>query len=124
MSEYKLIVAGSRDFDDEVLLAETLNMLASTELADKSVSIVSGMARGADALGYMFAHKNNIQVYEFNADWNKYGKRAGYIRNEEMGQFADALVAFWDGKSKGTSHMIQYMTKLKKTVYVITYEDI
>lgn len=123
MTEYKLIVAGGRDFTDVALLERVLIALGDTEFADKNVSLVSGMARGADALAYMFAHKNGIKCYEFHADWQRYGKRAGFVRNEEMGHFADALVAFWDGESKGTAHMIDFMHKLGKTVITVTYES-
>jgi hypothetical protein len=121
MDEYKLIVAGGRDFDDYEALCYTLNALATAEFPDKSISIVSGMARGADALGYMFAHKNNIKVYEFPAQWTRYGKSAGFRRNTEMGNFADALIVFWDGESKGTKHMLDYMQQLNKPVYIIKY---
>jgi len=120
--DYKLIIAGSRDFDDYDLMVRAIYAIHDTELADKTVSIVSGMARGADALGYMFAHKHGIQVHEFPANWAKYGKRAGYVRNQEMGDFADGLIAFWDGKSKGTEHMINYMKKQGKTVFVVIKE--
>jgi hypothetical protein len=119
--EFKLIIAGGRDFADYDLLASTVNAMSQTVLADKHISIVSGMARGADALGYMFAHKNNVQVYEYPANWNKYGKQAGFRRNTEMGRFADGLLAFWDGKSKGTQHMLQYMTDIKKPIYLVKY---
>lgn len=121
MKEFKLIIAGGRDFSDAALLERVLIAMADVELADKAVSIVSGMARGADALGYQFAHKHGIQVYEFHANWNKYGKRAGFIRNEEMGNAADGLLAFWDGESKGTAHMIEYMRQLNKPVIVVGY---
>lgn len=123
MSEFKLIIAGSRDFDDYWLLHRVIYALSDDPAFDgKDISIVSGMARGADALGYMFAHKNNIQVYEYPANWPKYGKRAGYVRNEAMGQFADGLVAFWDKQSRGTAHMIQFMHKQNKPVYVVEFE--
>lgn len=121
MQEFKLIVAGGRDFNDYDYLSRVLYAMADVELADKAVSIVSGMARGADALGYRFAKEHDIVVYEFPADWNQYGKRAGFIRNEEMGRFADGLLAFWDGKSKGTQHMIQYMQRMGKPVQVAEY---
>ncbi len=121
MNEYKLIVAGGRDFNDAALLERVLIAMADTEFADKQVSIVSGMARGADALAYQFAHKNGITCYEFFANWNKYGKKAGFMRNEEMGIAADGLLAFWDGESRGTKHMIDFMVKLNKPVTVIEY---
>lgn len=121
MPEYKLIVAGSRDFNDYALLTRVLFAMSDVELADKSISIVSGMARGADALGHHFAKQHGIQVYEYPANWNQYGKRAGYVRNEQMGLVSDALIAFWDGKSNGTNHMINFMKSLNKPVTVIKY---
>lgn len=119
--EHKLIVAGGRDFGNLDLLERVLIAIADVELADKEVSIVSGMAKGADALAYMFAHKHNIQCYEFHAQWRRYGKAAGFKRNEEMGQFADSLLAFWDGYSPGTGHMVNYMSGLGKPVIVVGY---
>ena len=119
--EFKLIVAGGRDFDDYTMLHSELMRLASTEYHDKKVSIVSGMARGADSLAVRFAEVERICLYKFPADWGKYGKRAGFIRNEEMGQFADGLLAFWDSQSRGTKHMIDYMKRLGKPVHVQLY---
>lgn len=121
MNEFKLIVAGGRDFNDAELLERVLIAMADVELADKSVSIVSGMAKGADALAYKFAHQSGIQCYEFHANWNKYGKRAGFVRNEEMGRFSDGLLAFHDGISKGTAGMINFMRSINKPVTVINY---
>lgn len=122
MKEFKLIVAGGRDFCDYQLLSETLFNMSSGSYVDCAISIVSGMANGADALGYRFAKEHKVKVYEYPANWNKYGKRAGFLRNEEMGRFSDGLLAFWDGKSKGTKHMIDYMTKLGKDTHIYTYQ--
>ena len=121
MNEFKLIVAGGRDFLDYALLEEALMELATVTYTDKAVSIVSGMARGADAMGVKFATKHCVNLYEFPANWDKYGKRAGFIRNEEMAKFSDGLLAFWDGQSKGTLHMIQTMRLAGKSVHVIRY---
>lgn len=121
LPEYKLIVAGGRDFNDYDLLSRVLFAMAEDELADKAVSIVSGLAKGADALGFQFAKEYDITLYEFPADWTKYGKRAGFLRNEEMGQFSDGLLAFWDGKSRGTKHMIEYMRSLDKPIQIYYY---
>jgi hypothetical protein len=121
MNEFKLIVAGGRDFDDYVLVHGQLMELASTTYRDKAVSIVSGMARGADALGARFAKVEGVRLYEFPANWDQYGKRAGFMRNEQMGRFSDGLLAFWDTRSKGTAHMIEFMRKLNKPVHIITY---
>lgn len=121
MKELKLIVAGGRDFADSQLLGEHILALANGIYATRAISIVSGMARGADLMAYTFAVKHNVVVYQFPADWNQYGKRAGFLRNQAMGDFADVLLAFWDQKSKGTKHMIDYMTKLGKPVHIINY---
>jgi hypothetical protein len=121
MKEFKLIVAGGRDFDDYQTLHDTLMQLANTVYHDRAVSIVSGMARGADALGGKFARENDVKLYEFPADWEEYGKRAGFIRNQQMADFSDGLLAFWDGKSRGTAHMIETMRKAGKPVHLIRY---
>ena len=124
MQELKLIVAGGRDFHDYQLLTKVIMDLALVEYADKAISIVSGMAKGADSLGYMFAVENNVKKYIFPADWNQYGKSAGMLRNKEMGMFADALLAFHDGISKGTLNMIQYMGTLNKPVHIVRYKPV
>ena len=121
MNEFKLIVAGGRDFNDAALLERVLIALADVDYADMVLSIVSGMARGADALGHQFAKANNIKNYPFPADWEIHGKRAGFVRNAAMGDFADGLLAFWDFESKGTDHMIEYMQSLSKPVHIIRY---
>lgn len=121
MNEFKLIVAGGRDFNDAVLMERVLIALADVDYADMALSIVSGMARGADALGHLFAKTNGVRVYEFPANWDKYRKRAGFIRNQDMGNFSDGLLAFWDGKSRGTAHMVDYMNQLQKPVHIIRY---
>ena len=121
MEELKLIVAGGRDFADPLLLEKAITDLANGVYADKAVSIVSGMARGADMLGYQFAMKHNVVVYTMPADWEQFGKRAGMIRNKAMGDMADALLAFWDGESRGTKQMIDYMNSLHKPVFIIRY---
>lgn len=101
----KLIVAGSRGFDDYELLKETLDKaLIRFKYAD--VEIVSGTAKGADKLGERYAKEHGCQVKRMPADWDRYGKSAGYRRNADMAKYADACIVFWDGKSRGTKHMI------------------
>ena len=121
MDEFKMIIAGGRDFSDMNMLERVILNMSDVEFADKKLSIVSGMARGADALGYKFAHSYGVQVYEFPAHWVRYGKKAGYMRNTQMGDFADGLLAFWDGDSKGTGHMINYMRSINKPVTIVGY---
>lgn len=119
----KVIVAGSRGFDDYTLLTHELNKLQHiSESANKFITeIVSGTARGADKLGERWAEENNVKIKRFPADWNTYGKSAGYIRNQQMAEYADVLYAFWDGKSKGTKHMIDLAHKHNLKVRVISY---
>lgn len=135
--EFKLIVAGGRDFNDYELLTHELKHLGNETYADKAVSIVSGMASGADALAVDFAREYVVHLYEFPADWDNvegvpqqliryrngkpYNVRAGHARNARMAMFADGLLAFWDGKSKGTQNMIESMKVLGKPVHVIRY---
>lgn len=119
--EFKLIVAGSRGFKDYDLMLRAVIALMDHELADKKLSIVSGMAQGADQLGVRLANAFGLDLYKFPANWDGFGKKAGFIRNTQMGNFADGLLAFWDGKSNGTKHMVDYMHKLKKPVHLITY---
>ena len=114
----KLIIAGSRDFNDYSLLEKELNPL--NVFIDE---IVSGNARGADTLGERYSLEYNIPLKIFKADWNNLGKRAGIVRNHQMGEYADLLLAFWDGKSKGTKDMIDYMKKLNKKSKVILYNQ-
>jgi hypothetical protein len=102
----RVIVAGSRTFNDFALLEQKLDALL-VNLTD--IEIVSGGARGADKLGEMYAKKHELPYKVFLADWDM-GKDAGFIRNEEMAAYASAegqgyCVVFWDGQSNGTRHM-------------------
>ena len=121
---YKLIVAGGRDFDDYQLLSNKLteirDIILDENLAD-DLLIVSGAARGADKLGEEWARKNHVGIKQFPADWDRYGKSAGYKRNKEMAEYGDALLAFWDGKSRGTGHMINLAKEHEINVFLVKY---
>ena len=123
MAEFKLIVAGGRDFNDAHLLIKELVCLADVVYHDQNVSIVSGMARGADLIAAHFAQANNVMLYEMPADWTK-GRGAGYARNADMAEFADGLLTFWDGESRGTKHMIETMRFKGKPTYVVMYKNV
>jgi hypothetical protein len=112
----KIIVAGSRGIND---FQEVIHAISLTGLRDDDIShIVSGTARGVDRMGEQWAHMRDIDIIRMPANWNKYGKSAGYIRNEQMAQTADILVAVWDGESRGTSHMINLAKQYGLDVYV------
>jgi hypothetical protein len=101
----RIIIAGSRDFNDQKTVDEAVDKFIN-QLPCSKIQIISGGARGADRLGENYARARHYELKIFPARWDRYGKRAGYIRNEEMAENADALIAFWDGKSPGTKHMI------------------
>ncbi|MBX0320285.1 DUF2493 domain-containing protein [Shouchella clausii] len=107
---FKVIVAGSRDFNDYMLLKRKLDVVLRNR-ASEEIEIVSGKARGADTLGERYAKERGYAIKEFPADWETHGKAAGHIRNRLMAEYADALVAFWDGKSRGTENMIETAKK-------------
>jgi len=101
----KVIIAGSRNFTNYHKLKKECNQFLQDY---KKIEIVSGCHyKGADKLGIQFANEKGFEVIKFPAAWNTYGKAAGPKRNKEMAIAADALIAFWDGKSRGTKNMIQ-----------------
>ena len=112
----KIAIIGSRNFTNYKLLQEILE-----QYQPKITLVVSGAAKGADSLGEKWALENNIQTLIFPADWNQYGKRAGFIRNEDIIKNCDCCVAFWDGESKGTKNMIETSTKLGLKVLIHKY---
>lgn len=98
----RTIIAGSRTITQYSALLEAL------EFADWEMThIISGMARGVDSLGERYARENKIRLSGYRALWEEHGKRAGYLRNVQMAESADACVIVWDGKSRGTRHMIR-----------------
>lgn len=121
----KVIVCGGRGFTDLNLLIERLDFYLSNffnRIETDKVEIVSGTARGADTLAIYWASLYGITVKCFRADWETHGKRAGYLRNTEMAEYATHCIAFWDGQSRGTKHMIDLARKKGLTVEVIRYQ--
>jgi len=114
----KVIVAGSRNFKDYKLLCKRLDYYFS----NIQPIIICGEARGADTLGRKYAEEHNYLIESYPADWSK-GRDAGYIRNKRMAEVADCAICFWNGKSKGTEHMIDTMKKLNKPVKVVKFVD-
>ena len=111
----RVIVAGSRDFNDYGLLKSVLDTIENID------SIVCGMAHGVDLLGKKWADENKIPVSEFPADWNRYKKKAGHIRNWEMAKNADCLICFWNGESPGSRSMINIASQFGLSGIVIDY---
>jgi len=118
MAPFRVIVAGSRDFDDYDLLKRKLDIfLLGRDRA--GITILSGAARGADKLGERYANEHGYSIMRFPADWRSYGKAAGPIRNADMVSIAHALVAFWDGESRGTADVIAKARAKDLKVHVI-----
>ncbi len=107
----KLIIAGSRTFNDYERLEKVCNWFlidsACSGIEYGNIIVVSGGAKGADELGKTYAKKHGFSIKQFPAEWDKYGKSAGAIRNAEMADFANHCICFWDGKSAGTKNMIE-----------------
>ncbi len=114
----RVIIAGGRDFSDYAELSKYCDYILQNQ---KEIEIVSGTANGADKLGEKYAEEKGYLLKLFPADWGGLGKAAGYIRNEEMAKYADALIAFWDGKSKGTMHMINLAKEYNLKIRIYRY---
>ena len=110
----KTIIAGSRTISDSAQLERAIETCGF-----RISEVVCGDARGVDLMGSHWANVNGIPIKHFPANWDL-GKSAGFRRNEEMAKYADCLIALWDGQSRGTEHMIEYMRMLHKKVIVYT----
>lgn len=110
----KVIIAGSRNYRGG---AEGVHV-AVKESGFDVITVISGVARGADLAGENWARAKGVQVERFPADWKKHGRSAGIIRNCQMAEAANALIALWDGSSRGTLHMISKMKLDGKPVFV------
>ena len=100
----RVIIAGSRQVTNYKALKAAID---TCPWKDKIDVVISGTARGADQLGERWARENNIPCMRFPADWRLLGKAAGPIRNAQMANVGEGLIALWDGKSRGTHNMIE-----------------
>lgn len=114
----KVIIAGGRNFNDYPRLKDFCDKILSNY---PHAEIVSGGAEGADQMGERYAAQKRLDLTVFHANWTKWGKAAGPRRNLKMAQYADALIAFWDGKSRGTKNMIDEARNKKLRVRVCYY---
>lgn len=111
----KVIIAGSRGIAEYPLVERAVR-----ESGFQVTEVFSGGARGVDCLGEEWARRNGIPVRRFPADWERDGKRAGFLRNEQMADCAEALIAVWDGRSPGTKHMIEIAKKRGLKMFILT----
>lgn len=115
----KVIVAGSRTIANRGLIAK-----AMTDSGFRIDEVVCGCARGVDTEAAFIAKMRGIPIKEFPADWDLYGKRAGYIRNAQMADYADALILIWDGKSRGSANMLKQAREKGLLIYEKVVEDL
>lgn len=111
----RIAIVGSRSIDNLELLEEIWNLL---NMPFDNVAIISGGATGVDTNAREFANKHNLEIKEFKPNWYKYGKRAGFKRNEDIIKNCDICIAIWDGKSPGTEHSISLCKAYFKRLYV------
>ena len=121
MEEFRVIIAGGRQFNDYALLSAKCDGILSQKRITHKIIIISGTARGADTLGEQYARERGYTLRQFPADWNQFRKSAGYLRNCQMADNADALIAFWDGESSGTKNMVEIARERNLAVRVIRY---
>lgn len=120
----KAVIAGSRSVTGFYGFCETLRAIeAACRTFNITISeVVSGTAKGADRMGERFARLHGLPIKRFPADWERYGKRAGMIRNKEMAHYADVVICVWDGRSPGTRGMIDYCKGGMIPCYVHRFE--
>ena len=127
MKQIRIIVAGSRGFDNYSLLSSRLDkyMEEMSPVYRKNAEIISGTARGADQLGEKYAEAKGLILKQFPANWDKFGNKAGYLRNKDMAEYASegigVLFLFWDGKSKGSKNMLELAHRYELELNVIKY---
>ena len=109
----RTIIAGSRTANNYQALVDALAAAPFTPTV-----VISGMARGADRLGELYAFSQGLPLEKFPADWDKHGKNAGYVRNIAMAEVAECLITLWDSKSRGTKHMIDVAKHHGLKIYV------
>lgn len=113
----KLAIIGGRDFND----IDKARKVFKNFFKPYTREIISGGAKGADLIGASLASENDLECTEYLADWKKHGKAAGMIRNEEIINGADMILAFWDGVSKGTANSLTKAKKQKKPCFIVYY---
>ena len=112
----RLAIVGSRDFDDYKVFKSKLSEHIKTRDVE---SIISGGAKGADTLAAILARNCKIPITIYHPQWAAFGKAAGPIRNEQIVKACDMVIAFWDGKSRGTRSTIEIAHKMNKPCIVI-----
>lgn len=122
----RVVIFGGRDYcDKDTFYKEVDEILTDWGLTNDWIEIVEGGARGTDYLASLYAKDRGISHKQFKANWDKYGKSAGPIRNKEMAEYCQGQygISFWDGKSKGTENMLNNCDKYDIKVQGLLYNQ-
>lgn len=121
--EFKIIIAGGRDFDDYEKLKKEVDYFIHQNNRHfiKKPVIISGGAIGADNLGERYAKEREFELIVEDASWDSYGSYAGHLRNTQMARKADACILFWDGLSRGTRDMMYTANQFGLITKVVYY---
>lgn len=114
----RIVVAGSRNYKNYEEAKAYISVCISKIKENHTLIFLSGCCKGADLLGEKFALENGYKIERHPALWEKYGRKAGPIRNKTMAEKADCVICFWDGKSFGTKSMIYYAKKFNKKIRI------
>ena len=120
-NSFNLLIAGGRDFSNYELLARRCAAYIAENCGVRELVVISGRASGADLLGEQFAREYQLRCRFFLAQWEKFGRAAGPMRNRQMAEVADGAVVFWDGRSRGTRSMIGYLRQMGVPHVVVPY---
>ncbi len=114
----KIIIAGCRDYTNYEEAKEYIKRCIDPLREAYTLIFLSGGCRGADQIGERFAKENNFELQQYHADWKRFGKGAGPIRNLQMVENCDMVICFWDGKSRGTSSLIFLAKEHNKSLFI------
>ncbi len=116
--EKRIVIAGCRTYTRYAEAKKAIYRHLGSFKPDDTIILLSGGCRGADQLGERFAKEEGLQIEYHIPQWEKYGRAAGPLRNKQMIEKCDAVICFWDGKSKGTASLIQYAQKFEKPLFL------
>lgn len=119
--EMKVAIVGSRSISDQIFVETLFNCFVY--IFGKPTKIISGGAKGIDTFADDFAHTSNIELQVFRPDWSKYGKKAGFVRNEDIIKNCDICLAIWDGYSNGTKNDLELCEQYKKDFVLFNFKE-
>ena len=119
----RIVVAGCRYYNNYEEAKRHIDSYINDIKKEHTIIFVSGGCQGADMLGERYAKENGFEIERHPAEWGKYGRSAGPIRNRKMAEVSDYVICFWDGKSRGTKSMIEYAQSHGKNVKVININN-